>query len=76
MTCSFDDIVGWVRNVREKSPDYIDFLSEDDFHRVPSTSGEGLRALNTPCAFAVSAQTTSSPYKIPTLCSTWMIRIM
>ena len=36
------DILAWVREVREKSHEYISSLTEADWHRVPPTSEEGL----------------------------------
>ena len=39
---SVDSVLDWVRNVREKSHNYIMSLSEDDFHTVPATSEDGL----------------------------------
>ena len=42
---SIDSVAGvleWVGEVRKMSHDYITSLSEDDFHKVPQTSHEGL----------------------------------
>ncbi len=39
---SVQSVLAWVRDVREKSHEYIASLTEDDFHRVPPTSEGGL----------------------------------
>lgn len=39
---SVSGVLDWVRDVRQKSHDYITSLSEDDFHTVPPTSGDKL----------------------------------
>jgi len=36
------DALAWVREVREKSQEYIESLTEDEFHAVPPTSEGGL----------------------------------
>ena len=36
------DVLAWVRDVREKSSEYIASLSDDDFHAVPPTSESDL----------------------------------
>lgn len=36
--------MAWVRDVRKKSQEYIVFLTDDDFHKVPLTSEFGLSA--------------------------------
>lgn len=35
-------VLAWVRDVRDKSHEYIASLTEDDFHKVPPTSESGL----------------------------------
>jgi len=42
MVGAVEDVFRWVRDVREKSREYIASLSEDDFHKVPPTSEWGL----------------------------------
>ncbi|MEE9556365.1 MAG: DinB family protein [Candidatus Adiutricales bacterium] len=37
-----EDVFAWVREVREKSHEFIDSLDEGAFHSIPSTSDEGL----------------------------------
>ena len=39
---SVQSVLAWVRDVREKSHEYIASLTEDDFHAVPPTSEFGL----------------------------------
>jgi len=39
---SVQDVLTWVREVRKNSHEYIESLTEDDFHKIPPTSGEGL----------------------------------
>ena len=39
---SVPDVLAWVREVREKSHEYISSLTEADWRRVPPTSGEQL----------------------------------
>lgn len=39
---SVSDVFAWVRDVREKSQEYVASLTEDDFHAVPPTSEGGL----------------------------------
>ena len=38
---SIDDLKRWVRQVRRESHDFIDSLSDDDYHDVPASSSEG-----------------------------------
>ncbi len=37
-----EDVFAWVREVREKSHEFIDSLDDGAFHSIPSTSDEGL----------------------------------
>jgi hypothetical protein len=37
-----EDVLDWVNDVREKSREYVSFLTENDFHTVPPTSEDGL----------------------------------
>lgn len=39
-----DDVLTWVRQVREKSHEYLGSLSDEDFHSVAPTSEGGLSA--------------------------------
>ena len=39
---SVESVLDWVRDVRQKSRDYITSLGEDEFHAVPPTSESGL----------------------------------
>jgi len=39
---SVQEVLDWVKKVREESHNYIDSLSDDDFHTVTETSEEGL----------------------------------
>lgn len=39
---SLEGVLAWVRDVREKSHEYIDSLGDDDFSTVPPTSEDGL----------------------------------
>jgi len=39
---SVQEVLDWVREVRQTSQEYISSLSKDDFNRVPQTAPEGL----------------------------------
>jgi hypothetical protein len=39
---SLDEVFNWVRSVREASLAFIDSLSDDDIHKIPPSSVEGL----------------------------------
>ena len=39
---SMQDVLDWVKDVRERSHEYIGALTDEDFHKVPSTSDQRL----------------------------------
>jgi hypothetical protein len=39
---SVQDVLAWVRDVRQESHEYITSLTDDDFHTIPPMSEEGL----------------------------------
>jgi hypothetical protein len=54
---SIESVVVWVREVREKSHEYIGSLTEEDFHRILATSDEELSVAHW---FFITAAHTSS----------------
>ena len=43
---SVQDVLSWVKTVRQSSHDYIESLKDEDYHSVPQTSEENLNVAN------------------------------